>query len=180
MSDLCGGRKLRVCFPPLEAQIKTGLTAPPGPLSPRLFFSMAQNSWPPSALAAMRPRTTSVRRVVTARGRSSGCYESLLHLSLCCQSASEASLSRQFPRASVTPPREEKKTNPVAAAPADHVQGSRSQGHRGFELLSDKKESDMLSQCETGEYQWPGRVVILRKPRQHRETAQHCTLRLPC
>lgn len=84
------------------------------------------------------------------------CSESLPHLSLCCQSASEASLSRQFLRASVTPPREEKKTNPVAAAPADHVQGSRSLGHRGFELLSDKKESDMLWQCETGEYQWPG------------------------
>lgn len=37
------------------------------------------------------------------------CSESLLHLSLCCQSASEASLSLQFLRAPVTPPREEKK-----------------------------------------------------------------------
>lgn len=101
------------------------------------------------------------------------CSESLLHLSLCCQSASEASLSLQFLRAPVTPPREEKKRHilllqlpRVTFKGPDHW---------------DKKESDVLSQCETGEYlSMAGRVVILCKPRQPRETALHSTLRLPC
>lgn len=147
MSELCGGRKLWVCFPHDWIE-----RSPWSSLTPALFLNGSELLAPLCtrrnvAADNLGPRCHSCPQVFQ------GCSESLLHLSLCWQSATEASLSLQFLWAPVTPPREGKETHPVAAAPADHVEGSRSLGHKGFEPQSDKKGPDMLSQCETGEYQ---------------------------
>lgn len=116
-----------------------GLTDPPGPLSSRLFFSMVQNSWPPLCTRRNVPADSLGPRCHSCPQAFQRCSESLLHLSLCWQSATEASFSLQFLWAPVTPPREDKETHPVAAAPANHVEGSRSLGHKGFEPQSGQK-----------------------------------------
>lgn len=84
------------------------------PLAPALFLNGSELLAPPlHSPRCTRGQPRSDVSLLPA-GVPAGATESLLHLSLCCQSASEASLSRRFLRASVTPPREEKKRRIVS------------------------------------------------------------------